>query len=85
MDSPHTEVPATVPALIDAFGGPAAYARVIGKGSSTAGEQKRTGSIPVVYWDLIVEAAPGAGIVGLTYESLVRMHAPARRPAEARA
>lgn len=68
--------PSTVAALIDAFGGNSAFARVIGKAPSTAGEQKRNGSIPVEYWDLIVSAAPGVGISGVTHEALAKMHIP---------
>lgn len=68
--------PATVPDLIEAFGGPAKFARVIGRKPSTAGEQKRNGSIPVEYWDLIIAAAETEGIPGVTYASLARMHIP---------
>jgi len=78
--------PSTVAALIDAFGGNAAFARVIGKRPSTASEQRRAGSIPVEYWDLVIAAAQEIGVPGITWESLGRMHIPeARRgPAEAR-
>lgn len=74
-----SDSPATVAALIDAFGGPAKYARAIGKGASTAGEQKRNGSIPVEYWDLVIAGAKAAGIPGVTYESLAKLHIPAER------
>jgi hypothetical protein len=59
---------------------------VIGKGASTVGEQKRNGSIPVEYWDLVIAGATEAGISGVTYESLAKMHIPAERrfSAEAR-
>ena len=77
--------PSTVPDLIDAFGGNAAFARVIGKGASTVGEQKRNGSIPVEYWDLIIAAAPDSGVPGVTYEALAKMHIPEERRAEVRA
>jgi len=77
--------PSTVPDLIDAFGGNAVFARVIGKGPSTVGEQKRNGSIPVEYWDLVIAAAPEFGVAGVTYEALARMHIPAERRAEVRA
>ena len=69
-----TDSPMTVPELIEAFGGNAAFARVIGKAPSTVGEQKRNGSIPVEYWGAVVDAASVSGIAGVTYESLVRMH-----------
>lgn len=67
--------PTTVAELIDAFGGPSKFGRVIGKSPSTAGEQKRNGSIPVDYWPKIVEIAKACGIKGVTYETLVKMHA----------
>lgn len=73
-DSPS---PGSVSELVDAFGGTAAFGRVIGRAPSTAGEQKRNGSIPVEYWDLVVAAARSAGIPGVTFESLAKMHIPA--------
>lgn len=66
----------TVAELIDAFGGPTAFSKVIGKGPSTASEMKRVGRIGVQYWGSVVESAAGAGIQGLEYRHLVRMHAP---------
>lgn len=82
-----SETPTSVPELIEAFGGPTGFARVIGKGPSTASEQKRSGSIPVEYWDLVVSAARDAGIPGVSFEALARMHIPEERrvSAEARA
>lgn len=74
MDSPTT-----VPELIDAFGGNAAFAKVIGKGPSTASEQRRSGSVPNEYWDLVIAAAREAGIPGVTWKSLGLMHIPAER------
>ncbi len=74
--------PRTVAELIEAFGrdqpkargGNAAYARAIGISPSAAGEQKRSGSIPVEYWDLVIAAASAAGVSGVTYETLAKMH-----------
>lgn len=79
-DSP---APLTVPDLIDAFGGNAKFGRVIGKAPSTVGEQKRNGSIPVEYWDLVIAGAKAAGIAGVTYESLAKMHIPVNRRVDA--
>jgi len=67
-------MPETVPKLIDAFGGPTAFARVIGKGASTASEMKRNRSIPVDYWPAIIAAAGEAGIRGVTAERLMQIH-----------
>jgi len=66
-----------VPDLIDAFGGPTAFAAVIGKKPSTASEMKRNGSVPPKYWRTIVQAAAERGIDGVTYETLAMMHTPA--------
>lgn len=76
--------PSTVPELIDAFGGNAKFGRAIGLAPSAVGEQKRNGSVPVKYWDLVIAAAREAGLV-VTYESLAKMHIPAERRTEARA
>lgn len=84
-DNPIKAVPETVADLIDAFGGAAAFAKVIGKGPSTASEQKRSGSIPVEYWDLVVSGAISAGIPGMTFERLARMHIPVDRRVSAEA
>lgn len=83
--SVHATAPETVPDLIAAFGGPTRFARIIRKGASTAGEQKRNGSIPVEYWGLIVEAAAEYGVPGVSFETLARMHISAADKAEARA
>lgn len=74
-----TDSPSSISELIDAFGGNAAFGRVIGKGASTVGEQKRNRSIPVEYWDLVIAGAEAASIPGVTYEALAKMHE--RRPA----
>jgi hypothetical protein len=73
------KTPSTVPELVDAFGGATGFAKVIGKAPSTASEQKRSRSIPVEYWDLVIAGARSAGIPGVTYEALARMHIPAER------
>lgn len=74
-----TSSPRSVAELIDAFGGNTAFAKVIGKGPSTAGEQKRNGSVPVEYWDLVIAGAAELGVSGVTYEALARMHIPEDR------
>jgi hypothetical protein len=67
--------PKTVPALIDAFGGPTDFARAIGlKNPSTASEMKRNASIRVSYWPAIVDAAPAHHVPGVTLESIAQMH-----------
>jgi|GEM_PF-3349858 len=84
-DAPESiSAPDTVAALIDALGGPAKAGRMIGKGASTMSERKRTGVLPVEDWDLIIAAAAEAGVPGVTYESLAKMH-PRRSPASAEA
>ena len=67
--------PKTIPALIDAFGGPTDFARAIGlKNPSTASEMKRSASIRVGYWPTIVTAAAVVGIRGISLESIAQMH-----------
>jgi hypothetical protein len=85
MSESLTKAPETVAELIDAFGGPAAFARVINKGPSTASEQKRSGRIDVGYWDLVIAAAPAAGIPDISWETLGKMHIPATRRVTAEA
>lgn len=66
--------PRNVPELIDAFGGPTEFAKVIGKNPSTASEMKRAGSIRVSYWPQIIDEAYVRHIPGVTLESIARMH-----------
>lgn len=68
------KVPETVPELIDAFGGPTGFAKVIDRNPSTASEMKRSASIRVNYWEMIVDAAKAQRIPGVTLESIARMH-----------
>jgi hypothetical protein len=70
------DTPSTVPELIDAFGGPTEFAKVIDKNPSTASEMKRSGSIRVNYWPAIVAAATRQRnpIPGVSLESIARMH-----------
>lgn len=68
------KAPATIPDLIDAFGGAAAFGRVIGTIPSTASEMKRTGSIRVKYWPKIIAAASKRQIEGVSADSLMRMN-----------
>ena len=61
---------------MDAFGGVAAFGRVIDKGASSASEMKRRGTVPVRYWPKLIRAARAAGITGVNAETLMRLHAP---------
>jgi len=67
-------VPKTISELIDAFGGPTEFAKIIDKIPSTASEMKRTGSIRVPYWPKIIAAAAERRIRGVTPETLMQMH-----------
>lgn len=71
--------------LIAAFGGPTAFARVIGKGVSTVTEMKRSGSVGVRYWPSIIAVARERGeeMAWITSETLMLMHAPVERTPEA--
>lgn len=76
------ETPRTIPELIDAFGGCAAFGRkAIRKKPSTASEMKRSGSIRVRYWPSIIRAAQRLEepIPGVTLESIARMHLNTKR------
>lgn len=64
----------TISELIDAFGGPTEFAKVIDKNPSTASEMKRTGSIRVPYWPKIIAAAADRRIGNVTADALMRMH-----------
>jgi hypothetical protein len=65
----------TVSDVIQAFGGPTAFSKVIGKRPSTASEMKRNRSIPVAYWPKVIAAAAKLKIEGITADDLVRIHA----------
>lgn len=66
--------PSAISELIDAFGGPTEFAKVIDKIPSTASEMKRSGSIRVSYWPKIIAAAAERRIKGVNSESLMLMH-----------
>lgn len=73
----------TVEKLFETFGGPTALARALDVGTSTASEMKRRKSIPVEYWPRIVSEAGSRGYEGISYETLVAMHAGKRARAAA--
>lgn len=68
--------------LVEAFGGNAALARIIGKEPSTVSEMKRASSISVRYWPMIITAARERGpqLAWITSETLMHMHAPGDSP-----
>lgn len=66
--------PATIPQLIDAFGGATSFGRVIGKIPSTASEMKRTGAIGIKYWPKVINTAAKLRIPGVSAETLLKMH-----------
>ena len=63
----------TVADLFASFGGPAAVARAIGKGQSTASEMKRRRSVPTRYWPALLAAAK-ANAIELSEADLLRLH-----------
>ena len=66
--------PKTISDLITAFGGPTDFANALAlKTPSVATEMRRNGSIRVVYWPRIVEAAAERGIPDVTFDSLAKM------------
>jgi hypothetical protein len=65
----------TVPDLIAAFGGPTAFAELVGlKRVSNATEMKRNRSIAAWHWPRVIAAAQEIGLKGVTAESLMRIH-----------
>jgi hypothetical protein len=64
----------TLDDVFDAFGGPAAVGRVLGKSTEHAASMRRRGSIPVEYWPVLLSAAHKQNIDHLTYEALVLIH-----------
>lgn len=63
----------TIDDLFRAFGGPAAIGRIIGKRTEHATGMKRRNSIPVRYWQALIESDRGREL-GLTYAKLVELH-----------
>lgn len=79
----------TIPEIIDAFGGQAAFGRLLGVNPSTASEMKRrslkgSGGIHPKYWPKIIAAEPVEGD-RVTYEELVEAHVASAEKAEAAA
>lgn len=70
----------TASELIDRFGGPTAFGKAIDVRPSAASEMKRRQSIPVVYWQRLVQAAHEFAFEDVTYESLTAMHSPPAAP-----
>jgi hypothetical protein len=71
-----TVKPESIDEIFRAFGGPTTFARAMKlKRPSTASEMRRRGSIPVEYWESLIEIAPQYGLEGLTPERLVSIHA----------
>ena len=60
----------TISDIFNVFGGPAAVARVLNVGQSTASEMKRRESIPVEYWPDLVDEAKRLGRDDITMESI---------------
>lgn len=63
-------------AIFDALGGPAAVGRIVGKPVEHTTLMRRRRSIPVAYWQALIEHAEAKRITGVTYETLVAAHAP---------
>lgn len=64
-------------AIFAALGGPAAVGRIIGKPVEHTTLMRRRRSIPVAYWQALIEHAEAERIDGVTYASLVAAHVPA--------
>jgi hypothetical protein len=73
-DSPDPLDPA---GLIDALGGAAAVAQHFGVPYSTAASWKARNRLPDEHRPEFVHWAQAKGLVGVTFEAMVKMHAPA--------
>lgn len=62
-------------AIFDAFGGPAAVGRIIGKPVEHTTLMRRRRSIPVAYWPLLIAHAEANQISDVNYAALVAAHA----------
>jgi len=65
----------TFSAVIDAFGGPAAFGEAIGVPDSHARTMKARDSIPAAHWQRVVAASIIKNIPGISLEALVRLAA----------
>lgn len=52
------------------------FAEALGLKLSAASEMRRRKSIPVRYWPKLVDAARQRGIDEISYDTLVKLHAP---------
>lgn len=59
--------------LIDAFGGIAEYASVVGMSYETAKKQRQRNRIPSDYWTTIVARAPRVGLDGITLDFIASL------------
>jgi len=80
MNDP-TSIP-TIPDLISEMGGPAAFARLIGVTTEHASLMKRRRSIPVAYWQPLLDSQAGKAL-GLSADDLLNLHADASKNSEA--
>lgn len=65
----------SVPNLIDELGGYRAVASFLSLPPTTVASWKSRGSIAVEHWPKIVEVARERGVVGVTFDELVALHA----------
>jgi hypothetical protein len=72
---PSNAPPASHAEVIDAFGGPAAYAEAVGIPDSHARAMKARDSISPAYWRPTAGAARVRGISGITFERLAEIAA----------
>ena len=66
--------------IIDALGGPTAYASLVNTSPQNAWQMRDRNSVRPAFWPATVKAAAVMGIDGITFESLAKIAA-ARKPA----
>lgn len=67
--------------IIKAFGGPTKFGHACGFAANPAArgsDMRQRGSIPVAYWQRLIEVAPDYGVKGLTYEVLAKANTESR-------
>jgi hypothetical protein len=71
---PNNQPMKTIPEIIDAIGGPFAFARLLKIKNSTATEIKRREVLAVKYWPVVVRHCKENKIRGVSNDVLVLLH-----------
>lgn len=61
--------------IINEFGGPSAFAVILGTTQQNVSQMRQRNSIPSRFWPTVVEAAQEKNIQGITFETLAKLAA----------